>query len=280
MMDKDNKTKNKKIWHWGKSRGLKEAEKRLDDIVSDVRKLLIKHKKIKILEIGCGYGKVLLEFKRIFKNRIDTYGINLESGLNKNLIKKFALEHKIFSKDNIDENLPKIYHLDAGKKLLFRSGSFDFIFSQECFRYIKDKALFLEEVNRILKRGGIAKIDTGRRSNKKIISLKKYVLQINFKNIKKILSANYMKKTICCNLKLRTEERIEILGNGKKIDFFDYIRKFKNIQIKKARLDRYLIIHKDKNFKLNLKLIKVIDFNKIDDKYIGYKSIYSLQSNN
>ena len=111
-------------------------------------------------------------------------------------------------------------------------------------QYISDRALFIEEVNRVLTKEGIA-----------VLELQEY---------RKDHPKEY-------------ENLIEIWDNGKKIDFLKYLRELKNIQIKKSkgRYWHYLVMKKTNNLKLELKLVHVIELeNDIYSGWWGKKVIY------
>ena len=147
-------------------------------------------------------------------------------------------------------NLPKLYILDAGKKLPFASDSLDFIYSVASIQYIHDKALFLEEMNRILKKKGIAK-----------------------------LQASFKKKD---SYPIELRNLLEIWEDGKRIEFEDYIlkiRRFKNIQFKKTRKNimGYMLMKKDKNFKMDLEYIASFDLHRLGKELWGTKVIYKVK---
>jgi ubiquinone/menaquinone biosynthesis C-methylase UbiE len=228
------------IWRKGRAQGLEGAKGRIGDISEEIKEILRKKKHIKVLEIGAGFGRALLELKQIFGDKIEVFGTNYEKEWNQKLTQEYALNQK-FSKKYI----PKIYiKIDAGKKLPFKNNSFDFVFCQATMQYILDRAFFIEEVNRILTKEGIG-----------ILELQEY-------------RSDHPKEY---------ENLIEIWDNGKKIDFLEYLKKFKNIQIKKSkgRGWHYLIMKKTKNLKLRLKLVHFIDLEKdIYSGWWGKKVIY------
>lgn len=229
-------------WNRGRLRGLAEAKERIGDITLPIKKLLKEKRKIRVLEVGCGYCRALMELKKLFGNRVETHGINLEKRWDVKLARRYGLKHKIFTKKDIDQNLPKIHILDAGKKLPFKSGSYDFIFSQASVQYIHDKALFLEEVNRLLSKKGTA-----------IIELDEYKKShpLKYKNL------------------------FEIWDKDKEIDIIKYLKKFKNISSKKAPKGWHVLnMTKGKNFKLKLRLISSFDLNNVYPKWWGTKAIY------
>jgi len=238
------KIKGKKVieWNKGRLRGITESKERIGDITLLIKKQLKEKRKIRVLEVGCGYCRALMELKKLFGDKIETHGINLEKRWDVKLARRYGLKHKIFTKKEIDKNLPKIYILDAGKKLPFKSGSYDFIFSQASVQYIHDKALFLEEVNRLLSKNGTA-----------IIELQEYKPKhsIEYKNL------------------------FEIWHKDKIIRSMDYLKRFKNIKFKKYKWESHVLeIKKSKNFKLNLKLITSFDLNNINPTWWGTKAIY------
>jgi len=227
------------IWRKGRAQGLEGAKGRIGDISNEIKKLLKKKKKLKALEIGTGFGRALLELKQKFGKKISVVGTNFEAKWNQNLTNEYSLDQGFSKKD-----IPKIYSkVDAGKKLPFKKETFDFIFCQATMQYIKDRALFIEEVNRILTKEGVA------------------VLELQ--EIRKDHPKKYQKM-------------IEIIDKKKKIDFLKYLGRFENIKIKKSkgRWWHYIIIKKSKDLKLGLKLIKVIELEKISNKYWGRKVIY------
>jgi SAM-dependent methyltransferase len=233
-------------WKWSRTRGLKEAKDRIGDITKEVEILLKNKKKIKILEVGCGYGRAIIELKKLFGEKVETFGINAEPPWNLKLIKKYALNQKLGSKGEVENLLPRLYILDAGKKMPFKNDYFDLIFSQATIQYIEDKAFFLQEAHRILAKCGL------------------FVCDIQDEERK--YPPEY-------------QHRWEIWNGEKKILISNILKNYENIRIAKAkfRQDGYVIMKKSKNFKLSLKLVYSFDLNKINDKWAGRKSIYILK---
>lgn len=145
--------KKEKLW-WRK-RGLDRMEERFGNkIVKFVKQRLKTEKTVRILEIGFGEGKCLLELGAMFP-QVELYGINeLKAG---KMRKKsdFAENAKLFGiKPN--KNLPKPYFYDAGKGLKFDDGYFDVVISQVAIHYVGNKFKLYEEIWRVLKKGGKA----------------------------------------------------------------------------------------------------------------------------
>lgn len=239
--------KKKIVWNRGRFRGLEDSKERVGGILEDINKLLKTKKKIKVLEIGCGYGKALLELKKTFGNKIETHGINSEKGWDRKLSKKFGISEKIFTKEDIDKNLPKIHILDAGKKLPFKSNSFDYIYSWATMQYVADKAKLLEEANRVLTNKGIARIEIQER--------KKDSNPIEYRHL------------------------FEIWKGNKRINFTSHIKKFRNILVKTSKIRpwSYIIMKKTKKLDLKLKLVENVDLHAINPKWWGTKAIYVLK---
>jgi len=237
--------KRKRIWSSGRNRGLKELTKRIGNILPYIERSFEAKKRIRVLEVGCGYGKTLLELRKKYGNRIQTYGINYENDWDISLIKLFGLDQKLFSKEEIDRNLPHLSIADAGKRIPYQSNYFDFIFSQATTQYIADKSHFLEEVNRVLTKNGTAVIELQEYKSKH---------QSEYKNL------------------------FEIWEENKLISSTDWLRKFKNLQIKKGWREWHnVILKKSKNLDLHLKLINSFDLKKINEDYTGTKSVYRIK---
>jgi len=238
----------KETWNLGRSRGLEKAKLIIGDLKKEVALLLKNKKKIRILEVGCGYGRVLLELKKIFGNRIETYGTNKEPAWNIELIKKFGIAEKIFSKGDIKSKLPKFVIADADKGLPYPSNYFDLVFSQRVIQYISDKAKYLEELNRIVKKDGLIFTD----------------IQDGSKKDKPI----------------ELQHRWEIWNKDKRVSIYQLLSKKKNIHLYKEKgnpQDKYIKMKKDPNFKMNIKLISKIDLHGINPDWWGTKSIYILK---
>ena len=231
---------NKIIWRKGRAQGLEGAKGRIGNISRQINELLRNKKKIRVLEIGAGFGRALLELKKTFEEKIEVFGTNFEKEFNQKLTKEYAVDQGF-----LNNEVPKIYpNFDAGKKFPFENNTFDFVFCQATMQYISDRALFIEETNRILTKEGVAVLE----------------LQEHRKEHPK-----------------EYENLIEIWDNGKRINFLKYLGNFKNMQIKKSngRDWHYLIMKKTRNLKLGLKLIQIIDLeNDIYSGWWGKKVIY------
>jgi ubiquinone/menaquinone biosynthesis C-methylase UbiE len=118
-------------------------------------------KKTRIMEIGSGNGRVVMELKKEFPE-IEFYGINKEKTHTFYRRESFiltALKFQLFTKQEIEDvELPYIVFqdLDFGGKIPYDKDKFDLIFSQNTIRHIKYKFELFNEVMRVLKPGGLS----------------------------------------------------------------------------------------------------------------------------
>lgn len=93
----------------------------------------------RVLEVGCGYGRSLLDVVGLTMNLV---GVDQD---------KTAIEH---AKMNL-KKFPKVKLIVAdGKKLPFKSGSFDYVLCLTTFANYDDKYKILREMRRVLKADG------------------------------------------------------------------------------------------------------------------------------
>jgi SAM-dependent methyltransferase len=225
-----------------KTRGLKEAKVKLGDLEKIISNFLKKKKRVKIFESGCGYGKVMVELKKKFGDKIIIVGMNyLPSHGDKKKVISFAKEEGIITKDETKKlQSIKVIFGDAGKKLPFKTGSIDLVYSQTSSYLYKDKMHFFEEVARILSKDGIARITSPEDNNK---------------------------------LPEELRQLLRIYEKGNQIPFEKFIKKFKNIRkVKLPSGQRPIEIRSGKlNFGLNLE--STINTNHLGD-WFGIISIY------
>jgi SAM-dependent methyltransferase len=117
--------------------------------------------KTRIMEIGIGNGRVLMELKKRFPE-IEFYGINKEKThtfYRRDSFILTALKFGIFNKEEIDQiELPYIIFqdLDFGGVIPYGDEKFDLVFSQNTIAHIKYKFELLNEIFRILKPRGLS----------------------------------------------------------------------------------------------------------------------------
>lgn len=118
-------------------------------------------RKTRVMEIGPGNGRVLMELKKVLPN-VEFYGINKEKTRTFYRRESFiltALNFELFSRAEIDDiELPYLVFqdLDFGAKIPYKDNRFDVVFSQDTISEIKYKFELFNEIMRILKPGGIS----------------------------------------------------------------------------------------------------------------------------
>ncbi len=146
--------------HFSRSRSLDDFNKKFSKgmVQRLIRKVLSKRKPVRVLEIGCGEGRVLMDLRKLFP-KIELHGINRKPWAamkGSSSLKRTATYYGIFTASEIKKvSLPKIYFYDA-QELKFPDNYFDLIISQVSIQYVARKDLLLEEVWRTLKIGGKA----------------------------------------------------------------------------------------------------------------------------
>tara|TARA_Y100000310_G_scaffold209006_2_gene209601 strand:+ start:3797 stop:4582 length:786 start_codon:yes stop_codon:yes gene_type:complete len=146
--------KKDKLWY--RSRGIDRMEERFGNPIQKFIKQRLKtNKTVRVLELGFGEGKCLLELRNKFPN-LELHGINNKKQGNMYKTQDFLKNAKKFKIDIKKTNLPKPHFYDAGIKLKFKSNFFDLIISQVAFHYIGNKAKTIEELWRVLKKDGKA----------------------------------------------------------------------------------------------------------------------------
>lgn len=146
--------------HFSRSRSLQDFNQKFSPNILEkaIATALKQNKTVRVLEIGCGEGRVLMELIKLFP-QIELHGINKkpwEAMQSSSSLIKTGLHYNIFNKSEIKGViLPKIYFYDA-KKLNFPKDYFDLIYSQVAIPYVDRKDQLLEEVWRVLKKNGKA----------------------------------------------------------------------------------------------------------------------------
>lgn len=228
-----------------KTRGLRTAENNLGELSKLVREKLKQEGNVRILEAGCGFGHAMLDLQKKFGNKVEIVGFNLKPRHgNSEIMKKFAVKRKIFTSAELKtKKLPEIVFLDVNNGLPFKNNYFDLVYSQASVYLYAEKMKFFEEVNRILSKNGVARIEAalGRGGNKSFPE------------------------------QFRTA--YEIWHRGKQIPIKQYLKHFRNLRI--LNNSGCLEIRKAKKFQFGLTLVSSINYNKIWKQWYGVKSIYT-----
>lgn len=134
----------------------------LEEIILEIyQKNHLAAEKTRIMEIGTGNGRVLMELKKKFPD-IEFYGVNKEKTHTFYRRESFihtALKFGIFNKTEVEATtLPYLIFqdLDFGHRIPYENNKFDLIFSQGTIDYIKYKFELFSEILRVLKPEGLS----------------------------------------------------------------------------------------------------------------------------
>lgn len=138
------------------------APYKLEEIIREVHsKNKLAGEKTRVMEIGPGNGRVLMELQKKFP-QVEFYGINKEKTrtfYRRDSFALTALKFDIFKKEELsDVDLPYIVFqdLDFGNRIPYDNEKFDIIYSQATVDYIKYKFELFNEIMRVLKVGGVS----------------------------------------------------------------------------------------------------------------------------
>ena len=133
---------------------------RLQDVIQEVyEKNRLAGEKTRVMEIGTGNGRVIMELKKLFPD-VEFYGINKEKTHTFYRRESYiltALKFEIFDKYDVEQiELPYVVFqdLDFGNKIPYGHDKFDVIFSQGTFPHIKYKFELMNDIMRVLRPGG------------------------------------------------------------------------------------------------------------------------------
>jgi ubiquinone/menaquinone biosynthesis C-methylase UbiE len=138
------------------------APLRIEDQVSEVyEKNKILGEKTRVMEIGFGNGRVLIELKKLFPD-VEFYGINKSKTLTFYRRESFiltALKFNLMTEVEAKEMvLPYIVFqdLDFGQRIPYDDNKFDLIYSQSTLPYIRYTFELFNEIMRVLKKDGVS----------------------------------------------------------------------------------------------------------------------------
>jgi SAM-dependent methyltransferase len=144
-----------------RARGHAELVDRIGGVFAEIDARLETRDRVRVLELGCGYGTVLLELDHRYGLRVEVHGINREHrDGNVDIFRRNGLERGLIAPEEATTHLlPSIAYVDVADGLPYADNTFDVVYSQVAWRYFGNKIHVLREVSRVLREGGIAKID-------------------------------------------------------------------------------------------------------------------------
>lgn len=129
-----------------------------------IRRLLSTQQgRVEVLEVGFGYGRALLELSWLFHDReVGFHGVDLNRYVDgPEQLRAIAETYEIMPSEELAKaQMPELQYYDA-TQLQFADESLDFVYTAITVRFMKDKALFIEEVSRVLRPGGTAILHIG-----------------------------------------------------------------------------------------------------------------------
>jgi len=227
-----------------RARGHAELVDRIGGIFAEIDARLDRRERARVLELGCGYGTVLLELDHRYGPRVEVHGINREHrDGNTDIFRRNGLERGLIAPENATTHpLPTIAYVDVADGLPYADETFDVVFSQVAWRYFGNKIRVLREVSRILRDDGIAKIDA--------------------EELRPDLPAEY-------------QRLVEIWHEGRLVTFHDYAARF-GMQFVSSVEGEYLRFRKSPRFGDDLERVVELDLAKLNPKWNGVKCVYRI----
>ena len=227
-----------------RARGHAELVLSIGGVFADIDERLDRRDVVRVLELGCGYGTVLLELARRYGPRVELHGINrrCEDG-DADILRRNGIERGLIAADATPADvLPAITYADVAEGFPFADRCFDIVYSQVAWLYFGNKVAVLREVSRVLRDDGLAKIDAD--------------------ELRPSLPTEY-------------QRLVEIWEDGRLLPFGDYLRRF-DMEFETAQDGEYLRFGKAPRFGLDLEQVFQIDLSEIDPHWDGVKCVYRL----
>lgn len=211
-------------------------------VFDDIDERLRRKEVVRVLELGCGYGGVLLELRHRYGARVELHGINRRHGDgNPDILMRTGIDRGLIAPGlPLSDPLPTLSYADVADGLPYADDHFDVVYSQVAWLYFGNKVAVLREVSRILANDGIAKIDAD--------------------ELRPSLPREYGRL-------------VEIWEDGKQLPFHRYLRQF-NMELAPALEGKYLRFGKTPRFGTDLELILQIDLSRISPNWDGVKCVY------
>jgi SAM-dependent methyltransferase len=231
-----------------RARGLAELDRLVGGICAEVDERLDRQDVVRVLELGCGYGTALLELRARYGSRVELHGVNREYGDgNREILLRNAAERGLLG-DAAASAIPwpAIAYADVAAGLPFGDDGFDLVYSQVAWLYFGNKIGVLREVSRVLRAGGVAKIDAD--------------------ELTAGLPPEY------CRL-------VEIWQDGRVLPFGDYLQRF-GMVLAPAPEGAYVRFGKCEAFGGDLELVFQVDLGGLYRHWDGIKCIYRCVASN
>lgn len=227
-----------------RARGHDQLVEIVGGVFAEIDERLERNDVVRVLELGCGYGTVLLELQRRYGRRVELSGVNRERGDgDADTLLRNGIEHGLIAADaGLTAKMPVITYVDVALGLPFADRSFDIVYSQVAWLYFANKVAVLREVSRVLRDDGLAKIDAD--------------------ELRPGLPHEY-------------QRLVEIWQDGRLVPFGDYLRRF-GMAFAPASEGEYLRFGKSPQFGDDLQLVHEIDLSELYAHWDGVKCVYRL----
>ena len=227
-----------------RARGHAELVDRVGGVFADIDVRLDRGQPVRVLELGCGYGTVLLELGQRYGPQVELHGINREQNDgNADIFLRNGIERGLITPGNPPAfALPTIAYVDVADGLPYDDDTFDIVYSQVAWRYFPNKVGVLREVSRVLRADGLARIDA--------------------EELRPELPREY-------------QRLVEIWKDGILVPFGVYLRRF-GMAFMPCVEGEYLRFEKAPGFGDDLERIFEIDVSKLHPQWNGVKCIYRL----
>ncbi|TRZ52143.1 class I SAM-dependent methyltransferase [bacterium] len=271
--EEENRLTNSERGYISRGRSLAECNAKFGKrvIENTLTDALTSHESVRLLEIGSGEGRVMMELRKLFPS-IEIHGINKKpwpAMMEQNSLIATGMNYRIFSKEEARSVELPIPHFYDATQLKFPDNYFDVVISQVSIYQVKRKDLLLQEVWRVLKNGARAFLhmdsmcegypdflnhETPRfliYKNNKLYPFKRFIKELRDKNYNITCSVAFGKQRDDANLK-RTS----------------------------------IVMYKNTDVELNLDLtfdeLSSFDISSLGkifngDKIVGYRSVYQLK---
>jgi SAM-dependent methyltransferase len=229
-----------------RTRGHRDLVQRVGGVFEEIEHRLARQDKVRLLELGCGYGTVLLELRQRFGSRVVLHGMNRRprDGDADALLRNAIERDLIVPGAPLADPLPTVVFGDVAQGLPFADDSLDIVYSQVAWLYFPDKVGVLREVVRILREDGLAKIDAD--------------------EIRPELPQEY-------------QRLVEIWQEDHLVPFGHYLRKHGAAFVPSVE-GEHLRIGKSPGFGRDLTLVFQLDLGEICTSWSGVKCVYRLRA--
>jgi len=225
-----------------RARGHAMLERLVGGVFAEIDERLERQEIVRVLELGCGYGTVLLELRQRYGPRVELHGMNRQPGDgDPAILRRNGMERGLIAPDReLEWPLPALSYGDIAEGLPFAADTFDVVYSQVAWLYFADKVHVVRETSRVLRAGGLAKIDAD--------------------ELHPSLPPEYGRL-------------VEIWDEGRLIPFGDYLRRF-GMALAPAPEGEYLRFGKTPRFGADLALVFQVDLGQIHSHWDGVKCVY------